>query len=68
MSGSGNARTIFSITPIPVWGKRMIQLGHEIVYEPHLRVYHQHGIHQGRDEGRAKRVAEVIDYIRTSEP
>ena len=50
------------------WGKRMIRLGHEIVYEPHLRVYHQHGIHQGRDEGRAKRVAEVIDYIRTSVP
>ncbi len=50
------------------WGKRMIRLGHEIVYEPHLRVYHQHGIHQGRDEGRAKRVAEVIDYIRTSAP
>lgn len=50
------------------WGKRMIRLGHEIVYEPYLRVYHQHGIHQGRDEGRAKRVAEVIDYIRTSAP
>ena len=50
------------------WGKRMIALGHEIVYEPSLRVYHQHGIHQGRDEGRAKRVAEVIDIIRTSTP
>jgi glycosyltransferase involved in cell wall biosynthesis len=50
------------------WGKRMVGLGYEIVYEPHLRVYHQHGIHQGRDEGRAKRVAEVIDYIRTSAP
>ena len=50
------------------WGKRMIALGHEILYEPGLRVYHHHGIHQGRDEGRAKRVAEVIDYIRTSAP
>jgi glycosyltransferase involved in cell wall biosynthesis len=46
------------------WGKRMIALGHEIVYEPSMRVYHHHGIHQGRDEGRAKRVAEVIDIIR----
>ncbi|MEC7675840.1 MAG: glycosyltransferase family 2 protein, partial [Pseudomonadota bacterium] len=47
------------------WGKRMIARGYEIVYEPMMRVYHHHGIHQGRDEGRAKRVAEVIDVIRT---
>ena len=47
------------------WGKRMIARGYEIVYEPMMRVYHYHGIHQGRDEGRAKRVAEVIDVIRT---
>ncbi|MBT5264046.1 MAG: glycosyltransferase family 2 protein [Rhodospirillaceae bacterium] len=46
------------------WGKRMIALNYEILYEPHMRVYHHHGIHQGRDEGRAKRVAEVIDVIR----
>jgi len=50
------------------WGKRMVALGYGIVYEPHMRVYHQHGIHQGRDEGRAKRVAEVIDHIRTRTP
>ena len=50
------------------WAKRMIGLGYGIVYEPHMRVYHQHGIHQGRDEGRAKRVAKVIDYIRTNTP
>ena len=47
------------------WGRRMIRQGFEIVYEPHLRVYHHHGIHQGRDEGRAKRVAEVIEVIRS---
>lgn len=50
------------------WGKRMIAAGHHIVYEPGMRVYHHHGIHQGRDEGRAKRVAEVIDVIRTGQP
>src|SRR3546814_2683679 len=38
------------------WGKRMIAAGYDIVYEPGMRAYHQHGIHQGRDEGRAKRV------------
>ena len=43
----------------------MISQGYQIVYEPGMRVYHHHGIHQGRDEGRAKRVAEVIDVIRT---
>ena len=47
------------------WGRRMIGMGYELVYEPHLRVYHHHGIHQGRDEGRAKRVAEVIEVIRS---
>lgn len=50
------------------WGKRMIAAGHSIVYEPGMRAYHQHGIHQGRDEGRAKRVAEVIEIIRTGAP
>ncbi|HEY9567922.1 MAG TPA: glycosyltransferase [Thalassobaculum sp.] len=47
------------------WGKRMIAAGYDIVYEPGMRAYHQHGIHQGRDEGRAKRVAEVIEIIRS---
>ena len=47
------------------WGKRMIAAGSDIVYEPGMRAYHQHGIHQGRDEGRAKRVAEVIEVIRS---
>ena len=50
------------------WAKKMIAKGYEIAYEPGLRVYHHHGIHQGRDEGRAKRVAEVIEFIRTSAP
>ncbi len=50
------------------WGKRMIAAGYDIVYEPGMRAYHQHGIHQGRDEGRAKRVAEVIEIIRTGAP
>ena len=46
------------------WGKRMIGLGQQIIYEPNARVYHYHGIHHGQDEARAKRVAEVIEYIR----
>lgn len=46
------------------WGKRMIRLGRQIIYEPNARVNHYHGIHHGQDEVRAKRVAEVIEYIR----
>lgn len=45
------------------WGKRLIQKGYTIRYEPKARVYHHHGIHHGRNEERAQRVAEVIEYI-----
>jgi glycosyltransferase involved in cell wall biosynthesis len=48
------------------WGKRMINAGYSIIYEPNASVYHHHGIHQGRNERRASRVAEVIEYIRES--
>ncbi len=46
------------------WGKQMIANGYTIVYEPYARVYHHHGIHQGRNEGRARRVVQAIRYIR----
>jgi hypothetical protein len=49
------------------WGQRMVKAGYKLVYEPLASVYHQHGIHQGRDETRAKRVAQVIEYIRSKE-
>ena len=45
------------------WGRRMIEAGYKIVYEPEASDYHHHGIHQGRNEERARRVAEVIEYI-----
>jgi len=45
------------------WAKRVQELGWQIAYEPHASVYHHHGIHQGRDEGRAARVARVIELI-----
>lgn len=46
------------------WGKVMLAAGYRLVYEPHARVYHHHGIHQGRNEGRARRVAQAIRFIR----
>ncbi len=47
------------------WGQRMIGLGYKLVYEPHARVYHFHGIHQGRNEDRAARIVRVIEYLKT---
>lgn len=45
------------------WAQRMIALGYSLVYEPHARVYHHHGIHQGRNEARAARVVRVIEHL-----
>lgn len=47
------------------WARRVQALGWQIAYEPHASVYHHHGIHQGRDEGRAARVARVIELIQS---
>ena len=46
-----------------LWAKEMISKGYTIVYEPAAVVYHQHGIHQGRCDNRAKRVVNVIKDI-----
>jgi glycosyltransferase involved in cell wall biosynthesis len=45
------------------WAKKVLAEGHQIVYTPLASVYHYHGIHQGRDERRAQRVARVIELI-----
>ncbi len=45
------------------WAKQALRAGFLIVYEPAASVYHHHGIHQGRDEKRARRVAQVIEMI-----
>jgi glycosyltransferase involved in cell wall biosynthesis len=45
------------------WGQRMIRLGFTLRYEPNARVYHFHGIHQGRNEARAERVVRMIETL-----
>jgi glycosyltransferase involved in cell wall biosynthesis len=45
------------------WAKKVLARGYNIVYEPSARVYHYHGIHQGRNVERAERVARVIELI-----
>jgi len=45
------------------WAKKVLAEGYVIHYEPGASVYHKHGIHQGRNEARAKRVVKVIEMI-----
>ena len=50
------------------WAKQVLADGYRIVYEPLASVHHYHGIHQGRNEARAKRVVKVIELIQQREP
>ena len=50
------------------WAKKVLADGHRILYTPLASVHHYHGIHQGRNEARAKRVAQVIELIQQREP
>jgi len=45
------------------WAKRVLARGFAVAYEPRARVYHQHGIHQGGDPARARRVAAVLSAL-----
>lgn len=49
------------------WARKVLERGYVIVYEPTASVYHHHGIHQGRDEGRAARVARIIELFHRGE-
>lgn len=46
-----------------VWGKKIIESGHQIIYEPDAPVYHHHGLHQGNATQRAKGVVSVIEKV-----
>lgn len=50
------------------WAKKVLADGYVIHYEPAASAYHKHGIHQGRNEARARRVAKVIELIHKREP
>ena len=50
------------------WAKKILALGHQIVYEPLASVAHHHGIHQGRNLERCKRVVRVIELIHQRSP
>lgn len=46
-----------------VWGKQMIKLGYNLVYEPAACVFHHHGLHHGNNRDRAKGVISVIESL-----
>ena len=46
-------------------GKKIIEEGLSIVYEPDAEVFHHHGLHQGNNLNRAKGVVSVIEKIET---
>jgi len=47
-----------------IWGKKVINAGYKIVYEPDAQVYHYHGLHQhGNSSKRAKGIATILDKL-----
>ena len=43
-----------------LWGEKVIQSGHKIIYEPSASVFHHHGIHQDGNKIRLKNVVNII--------
>lgn len=46
-----------------VWGQKVINAGHKIVYEPESVVFHHHGIHQSMDVERCKNVIKIMESL-----
>lgn len=46
-----------------VWGRRVIDNGYKIVYEPEATVFHHHGIHQSMDIERCKSVIKIMESL-----
>lgn len=46
-----------------VWGKKVIESGFKLVYEPDAPVYHHHGLHQGNTPERVRGVVSIIEQV-----
>lgn len=46
-----------------VWANQVINAGFKILYEPEARVYHYHGIHQGRNIKRAENIVRIMENL-----
>lgn len=45
-----------------VWGKKVIQSGLKIIYEPDAAVFHYHGLHQGNTLKRTSGVVSILEH------
>ncbi len=46
-----------------VWGKKVIEAGHTLVYEPEAAVHHYHGIHQNNNKERVNNVIQILEGL-----
>lgn len=46
-----------------VWGKKVIEKGYNLIYEPLAGVFHHHGLHHGNNPERARGVISVIEKV-----
>jgi len=46
-----------------IWASAVLKKGLKIVYDPDASVYHYHGIHHGRDLGRAKKIVKILETL-----
>jgi len=44
-----------------LWGKKVIDQGYHIIYEPEASVYHHHGIHQDGDKKRLRNIIRILE-------
>lgn len=48
-----------------IWGKKVIEAGYKIVYEPAAEVFHHHGLHQSNNAERLGGVVSIINQLET---
>ncbi len=46
-----------------IWAQEILKKNHTIIYDPEASVYHYHGINQGRNISRAKRIVQILERI-----
>ena len=46
-----------------IWGKKVIEDGYNIYYEPSASVYHHHGINHTLDERRADKIVKIMQQL-----
>ena len=46
-----------------IWGKKIIEAGYHIIYDPEAEVYHHHGIHQENNQERLKNVVKIMEDL-----